>query len=119
MLKQLLKMETPEKFFMETFEDHADRKQIDYYYNLVEIILNNGYFLEKEGINPMSKKYFWKFFRKDLNKPLSEATIKHWENFNDTHSIRDEEYWKKHDAEVEIIMQEHMRQMREKDVKSK
>ena len=119
MLKRLLKMETPEKFIMETFEDHTDRKQIDYYDNLVKIILENGYVIKSQGINSVTKKYAWKFIRENTLTPLSEATIKHWENFNDTHSIRDEEYWKKHDAEVEIIMQEHMRQMRERDVKSK
>lgn len=112
MLEKLMKMELPEKFFMETFEDHVDRKQIDYYDNLVKIITNNGYVIKSQGVNPVTKKYAWQFLRENMLTPLSEETQKHWENFDINKIVKDEEYWRRHDARAEEIMKEHGRQMK-------
>lgn len=104
MLKELLKMETPDKFFMETFEDHTDRKQVDYYDNLVKIITENGYVIESQGVNPITKKYFWQFLNKKSLSQISESAEKHWKNFDVHSTIRDKQYWKKHDENVEETM---------------
>lgn len=104
MLKQLLKMETPQTFFMETFEDHSNRKQLDYYYNLVRVIMDNGYMLAKEGVNPLTKKYFWKFVNENTLSPLTEEMQRQEDNFNNRTGIKDEEYWKRHDERAEEII---------------
>ncbi len=114
MLKQLLKMETPDKFFMETFEDHKNIKQKEYYDNLVAIIMNHGYVIEKQGVNPVTKKYAWKFLKRNSLPPLTEEEKIQDNLIFNKQRIKDEEYWKRHDAEAEKIMEEHMRQMREK-----
>ena len=56
MLKMLLNMKKPTKFFLETYEDYKDAKQIDYYLDLVNLILDNGYVINKQGVNNITKK---------------------------------------------------------------
>lgn len=115
MLKKLMKMKLPEKFFMETFEDHTDRKQIDYYDNLVKIITDNGYVIKSQGVNPVTKKYVWQFLRENMLAPLSEETQKHWDKFDINNIKKDEVYWEKHDARAEEIILEHGKKKRERD----
>ncbi len=100
MLKQLLKMETPKEFFMETYEDHTNIKQKEYYYNLVTIIMNNGYVLAQEGVNPMTKKYFWKFLNKNTLPQLTEEQERQ-NNIFFSPRVKDETYWKRHDKEMD------------------
>ena len=92
MLTELLKMEKPKEFVMETFENHTDTKQLDYYNNLVDIIIKNGYALLKHGVSH-NKKYFWQFV---ASHNLSES--KHWKDF--TGIIKDKAYWKRHEEYV-------------------
>ena len=64
MFKKLITMETPDIFFIETYEDYIDEKLLNPYRNLIPIILDHGYVLEREGISHDKKKYFWKFVKK-------------------------------------------------------
>jgi len=63
MFKILIIMEKPDYFFMESYEDFKDYKQISYYEQLIKLITDNGYEIEKQGVN-INKKYYWKFVNK-------------------------------------------------------
>lgn len=92
MLKELIKMEKPTIFFMETYEVYRDSKQISYYDNLVKLILENGYAIVDEGVGKIEKKYYWKFVNKNTPGFLPEG-YKDDNNFGGLK--KDAEYWRK------------------------
>ena len=111
MCKDLLTVEKPESFFMVTFEDYKDEKQISYYLDLVRIIQNNGYVMKNQGTSP-ENRYFWEFANKSiLENYYSKEENKKWINF--TPPPRDAEYWKNQDEIVDALLIT----MREKYVK--
>ena len=59
-------MDSPERFIIETFENHKENKQKEFYKNLIFMLCENGYKVENEGINDINDKYQWKFVRKNL-----------------------------------------------------
>ena len=64
LFKKLITMEKPLIFFMETYENFKDQKQLLPFRNIIPIILQNGYVIEEEGISHDKKKYYWKFVQK-------------------------------------------------------
>ena len=91
MFKILITMETPDIFFMETYEDFVSERLLNPYRNLIPIILKNGYILEEEGLSFDKKKYHWKFVKKTKQQlKESKELDKKYKNFK-----KDDEYWRK------------------------
>ena len=101
MFKKLINMETPDIFFMETYEDFISERLLNPYRNLIPLILENGYLLEKEGISHDKKKYYWKFVKK-TNQQIKED--KEFEYFINNFK-KDDEYWEKFNKESRIIIE--------------
>jgi len=84
MLNKLLEMEKQNKFFMETYETYQNDKQISYYLDIVRVIQERGYVIEKQGINDF-KKYYWLFSQVGVkNENIMTEEEKKWKNFKGT-----------------------------------
>ena len=89
-------MEQPKGFFIETYENVNDNKQIGYFNDIIELILQNGYVIKKMGKNEITKKYVWEFIKAD--KVMTENYIPmEWSKI----PIKDEKYHTKADEENE------------------
>ena len=101
MFKKLITMETPDIFFMETYEDYVDEKLLTPYRNLIPLIIQNGYVMEEEGLSHDKKKYQWKFVKKTKQQlKESKKFIKFINNFK-----KDDTYWKKFNEETRLILE--------------
>ena len=92
MFKILITMETPDKFYMETYEDFVSERLLNPYRNLIPLIMQAGYYVEEEGLSHDKKKYYWKFVKK-TKQQLKED--KEFEKFINDPNRKNEEYWKK------------------------
>ena len=96
MLKTLLSMEKPERFFMVAYEDYQNEKQKNYYEPLVQLLLKNGYAIKSQGVGK-EKRYVWEFINTATKGVLPEGYKQiDWVN----ECKRDEAYWEKHNKSV-------------------
>ena len=63
MFKKLIIMEKPLRFFIETYENYTDEKQLVAHRPIIQLILQNGYIIRNEGLSHDKKKYFWEFIQ--------------------------------------------------------
>ena len=63
MFKKLIIMEKPLRFFIETYENYTDEKQLVAHRPIIQLILQNGYMIRNEGLSHDKKKYFWEFIQ--------------------------------------------------------
>ena len=89
MFKKLITMEKPLIFFMETYENFKDQKQLLPFRNIIPIILQNGYVIEEEGISHDKKKYYWKFVQK-TEQQIRESKE---DGFDISKIVKDDAYW--------------------------
>ena len=91
MFKLLMTMEKPNIFFMETYEDYTEEKQLLPYNSIIDIILQNGYVMESKGLSHDKKKYHWKFVQKTKQQIKESKESDEWyKNFK-----KDDKYWER------------------------
>ena len=84
-------MEKPNIFFMETYEDYTEEKQLLPYNSIIDIILQNGYVMESKGLSHDKKKYHWKFVQKTKQQlKESKESDELYKNFK-----KDDKYWER------------------------
>ena len=103
MFKKLITMEKPNIFFMETYENYVDEKQLLPFRNIIPIILENGYVIEQEGYSHDKRKYQWKFVQK-TEQQIKESKADGFSEFIKTFK-KDDAYWKKFNEETRIILE--------------
>ncbi len=91
MFKKLIIMEKPNIFFIETYEDYTDEKQLLAHNPIIEIILQNGYVIESQGLTHDKKKYHWKFVQK-TEQQIKESKEDGFSEFIKTFK-KDDKYW--------------------------
>ena len=96
-------MEKPLIFFMETYENYKDQKQLLPFRNIIHIILENGYVIEQERYSHDKRKYQWKFVQK-TEQQIKESKADGFSEFIKTFK-KDDAYWKKFNEETRIILE--------------
>jgi len=68
---KLLNMKKPDVFFIVTYDEYKDQKQITWHQPIINLIIENGYNMVKQGIDP-ENKYYWKFVNRNNKQALKE-----------------------------------------------